>query len=458
MPTWDATKIVVDMLSAMERRGGALSAYTTAQTAFLNCVQRRTGTRLASFDAALERYAGRTKTAVDACESSGAPRSGDLPALARTTMFATYQRLSKQELAAMRRTSSEYDLLLSTDLGREFLNSVSSPEIVKRYAGYIAQSGSGSGGVSGQASATGFNCIPRTNPSGNQLNLKLEALDCLIFDTPHSWWRTNGVALENRIKNPTTWPRYAFLDTAADRCTGIRPFFGIGPDTTGDGPVPSCVKHDVAYASLQEFKGTSGGNELDETWNPVNKYLADSKFFRDIDTHDCEDPSLATRISYCLLSKRATANLYHFGVAIINKGWPIAIQDMERANYGIDERYNPSFINCATPFIPGVTNLIVSAARNVFTAKWNFHKGCVVGLSNVRFVLEDDSGTLNPLLTVYSAIAPASSCTKERSTYACTYVLPSYLVPAQSISVTVEPTHLRYGPGKYPNPASTRRR
>ncbi len=427
MPTWDATKIVVDMLSAMERRVGALSAYTTAQTAFLNCVQRRTGTRLASFDAALDRYAGGTKTAVDACESSGAPRSGDSPALARTTMFATYQRLSKQELAAMRRTSSEYDLFLSTEPGREFLGYVSSPKIVKRYAGYIAQSGSGSGGVSGQASTTGFNCM--------------EVLDCLIFDTPHSWWRTNGVALENRIKNPTTWPRYAFLDTAADRCTGIRPFFGIGPDTTGDGPVPSCVKHDVAYASLQEFKGTSDGNELDETWNPVNKYLADSKFFRDIDTHDCEDPSFAARISYCLLWKRATASVYHFGVAIINnKGWPITMQDMEHANYRLDEFYNPSFVGCTTPVLPRISDLMSSRSNETVTLTWRFHAGCTVKIAHANFNLSRGSVT--------QTVTPSCTTLAMRTTCSYTYSSPN---KGGYVAVYLAPKYHEYGPVIYRN-------
>ena len=302
MPTWDGENIVIDMLSAMERRVVALSAYTTAQTAFLNCVQRRTGTSLASFDAALDRYAGRTKTAVDACESSGAPRSGALPALARTTMFATYQRLSKQELAAMRRTNSEYDLLLSTDLGREFLDSVSSPEIVKRYAGYIAQSGGG--GVSGQASVTGFDCIPATAPSS--LTRKLEALNCLVFDTPHSWWVTNVLVLKRRIEPPSTYPQYSFLQYGAgDKCS-------FSPD----GPTPSCRKHDLAYASLRYFVGGTDSDELDTVWNPVNKYLADSKFYRDVEQHGCESPSKIAEETLCTLDKKEMANVYHWGVAV----------------------------------------------------------------------------------------------------------------------------------------------
>ena len=436
MPTWDATKIVVDMLSAMERRVGALSAYTTAQTAFLNCVQRRTGTRLASFDAALDRYSGGTKTAVDACESSGAPRSGDSPALARTTMFATYQRLSEQELAAMRRTSSEYDLLLSTDLGREFLNSVSSPEIVKRYAGYIAQSGSGSGGVSGQASTTGFDCIPATAPSS--LSGKLRALNCLIFDTPHSWWRTNGLTLENRIKSATGWTQYKFLNTDADVCTGIGVF---GSDMISpDGPAPSCRKHDVAYGSLQIFEGIDSPSELDAAWNPVNKYLADSKFHRDIATYGCQDPSWVARILVCWQEKKAMANGYHWVVAKFNtKGWPIAAQDIERANYDLDEFYNPRFTECRSPFIPNLSDGSITRSGSSVTLMWKFSAGCAVGLNDVNFHLLIESD--------YRIVAP--SCTKEGAQFTCTY---TYSPPNRGgYAVHIDPKNREYGDRFYPS-------
>ena len=427
MPTWDATKIVVDMLSAMERRVVALSVYTTAQTAFLNCVQRRTGTSLASFDAALDRYAGRTKTAVDACETSGAPRSGALPALARTTMFATYQRLSKQELAAMRRTNSEYDLFLSTEPGREFLDYVGSPKIVKRYAGYIAQSGGGGAGVSGQASVTGFDCIPATAPSS--LSGKLRALNCLIFDTPHSWWRTNGLTIENRIKSATGWSQYKFLGTAADKCTK---FF--------DGPVPSCRKHDVAVGSLPKFRGTSDGSEIDEAWHPVNKYLADSKFYRDIETYGCESPSLAARLAVCGMERKAMANVYYWGVAQVNsKGWPIASQDVERANYDLDEFYNPRFTECSSPFIPNLSDGSVTRSGASVTVRWKFSAGCAVGFDDVNFylIIEDD----------YRVVAP--SCTKVSAQFTCTY---TYSAPNRGgYAVHIEPKNWEYGSRSYPS-------
>ena len=473
MPTWDGENIVIDMLVAMEQRVFALSAYTTAQTAFLNCVQRRMGTRLASFNAALERYAGRTKTAVDACESSGAPRSGDLPALARTTMFATYQRLSKQELATMRRTSSEYDLLLSTDLGREFLNSVSSPEIVKRYTGYIAR-GAG-GGVSGQASATGFDCIPATAPSS--LSGKLRALNCLIFDTPHSWWETNAVTLENRIGNLSAWPQYGFLATDADVCTGIPlPIvvvggirLPIGDDSTPDGPAVACRKHYVAYGSLQKFERARNSHELDATWNPVNKYLADSKFRRDIQTYGCQDSSWAGKI-FCaaLVTRSAQASVYHFGVAIINsKGWPVTPQDVEHGDYRLDSAvFNPEFVNCASPHIPQISNLRVRKVQQIVTAQWDFKAGCAVGINHVNFALESYQG--NRALTVdrHTAVITSTSgatCSTAGIRSTCSYTFPQNAIrPIRTlvfnVKISIHPKAVEYGEDEYPGAVAVRTR
>ena len=45
---------------------------------------------------------------------------------------------------------------------------------------------------------------------------------------------------------------------------------------------PACLAHDVAYASLQKFVGTTSNKEIDTTWNVRNKYLADSKLYDDL--------------------------------------------------------------------------------------------------------------------------------------------------------------------------------
>ena len=460
MPTWDAENIVADMLKAMERRVFALSAYTTAETAFLNCVARRAGTRHTSFDVVLGRYTGRTKTAVDACETSGAPRSGALPALSATTMFATYQRLSKQELTAMRRTNTEYDALLSTDMGKGFLDDIGDPDILKRYATYV----SGHGMVSG-SSGTGFECIPRSAPSA--LSAKIQVLNCLVFDTPHRFWEDHAIEMEKRIKNPSGWPNYGFLATDADGCTGIKlpsvVVLGglpvpIGGDTTPDGPTVACRKHDVAYASLQKFEGTRDSQELDAAWNPVNKYLSDSKFRRDIQTYGCQDPSWRARVFCAATTRSFQASFYHFGVAIINsKGWPVTVQDIEHGEYRLESgRFDPEFVDCASPQFPQISNLRIQRVQQTVTAQWDFQAGCAVGLNDVNFELKSYRGartTIGRHNVVIDSNSPRTTCSTTGNRTACSYTFPqSRLTIARTITVqiAVQPKSPSYGGSEYP--------
>ena len=268
---WDATKIVIDMLDDMESRVTAAQDYTTAQTALLTCMNkgRAETSRFESFDDILASYTGANKARMDAggaCSSQA------------TTMFDTYQRVSKEQLTALRTSNSEYDALLSTELGRSFMENVSAPQLVKRYASYLApDSTAGAAGSSG--AITEFNCVPAVAPTS--LDAKMDVLNCLIFDTPHSFWETNSTALRDRIRDPVNWSQYSFLSYGPDdECT-----------KSPDGPRYACRKHDVVFASLQKFEGIENGSELDQAWNPRNKYLADSKFRRDVEQYGCQDPS-----------------------------------------------------------------------------------------------------------------------------------------------------------------------
>ena len=107
---------------------------------------------------------------------------------------------------------------------------------------------------------------------------RLEALSCLTLDTPHSFWVTgDGVRQSDSLK---TDPRYSYwLGFGDSECT----------DLALEGPVPSCLKHDVAYSTLQSLVGTGDTSELAETWNARNKGLADRKFKADILKYGCQD-------------------------------------------------------------------------------------------------------------------------------------------------------------------------
>ena len=122
-------------------------------------------------------------------------------------MFDTYQRLSAAELAFLRARPEnvEYDVLLDTDLGSEFVENVSSPVIVKHYASYLTNETTG--GASGSSAATGFGCVPSNAPAA--LDSNLDVLTCLIIRTPHNFWAgktlmvDNALVLKSRIDNPT---------------------------------------------------------------------------------------------------------------------------------------------------------------------------------------------------------------------------------------------------------------
>ena len=137
-----------------------------------------------------------------------------------------------------------------------------------------------------------MDCLP-TGVDGSLMSLrnKLLVLNCIIFTTPHSFWvkgnkkSRDAEQLKAAIDDPDG--RYNWLKRGDWECTA-----------SPDGPKPSCLKHDVAYASLQKFGGydtvrplTSKPNdkELDEAWNPRNKALADALFKADISKYGCQD-------------------------------------------------------------------------------------------------------------------------------------------------------------------------
>ena len=113
--------------------------------------------------------------------------------------------------------------------------------------------------------------------------------------------------------------------------------------------LPSCLKHDVAYGSLQKFAGLDDSGELDPTWNPRNKALADNKYWADIAKHGCQDagaweitvPCRGLPLIPDSVWNRTLADQYFWGVAEVNsKGWPITNEDFNHMNH------TPGFVRC----------------------------------------------------------------------------------------------------------------
>ena len=351
-------------------------------------------------------------------------------------MFDTYQRLSIAKLTDVRAGNSDYDDLLDTDLGREFVENVSSPIIVKRYAGYIAAESSTV--TRSATTTTGFGCVPSKSPIS--LNSKLNVLTCLIILTPHSFWAgktlmvNNALILKNRIDNPNVWPQYSFLGYGDfDECT-----------TSLDGPRYACRKHDVAFASLQKFQGAPTGDELDESWNPRNKSLTDIKFLTDVKRYGCQDPSWNARISFCLFPQ-TLASVYFWGVAKSasgHRGWPVTNQDLTHIIN------NPQYTQCANPYLPSVSDLTFSGTGTTLTARWNFEPGCIVGLDDIDFSLWLMVGTTIQRITVDPGAA-STPCTTIGLQVVCSYTIPSssYI---HYVLVRIQSKQLEYGPLTFP--------
>ena len=185
-------------------------------------------------------------------------------------------------------------------------------------------------------SQTGAGCVPATEPS--TLQNKLEALDCLVFKTPHHFWVTvTDEFLAEIIAD-------GWLGSGNWEC-----------DRVPEGPLPTCRKHDVAFESLQKFSGANSTEILDRTWNPRNKALADAKFWADIVQYGCWGADGNEEV-VCALGNWATATLYFWGVAQHNhKGWPVTTQDLDHARAHRDGDNNSSdpdpsthtFVDCS---------------------------------------------------------------------------------------------------------------
>ena len=466
--TWDEWAIMADLVTALRTAVTGDATYISAQTALVTCINTATPvptTLYTSFDDILDGYTGETKSKMDAggtCSSQA------------TMMFVKNQDLHRSKLATLKSGSSAnamlYAGLLETPQGRQFEANVGDSHTLKRLA-YLGATV----GVPGTlveplyvlptpgrriptmptvsvVQGPGLDCLPR-GVDGARLTLsnKLLVLNCLVFDTPHSFWVKGDASsreakqLKREIDSPTG--RYAWLKRGDWICS---------PKHVGvQGPVPSCLKHDVALASLQKFSGDDAdaplankpdGDELDEAWNPRNKALADEKLRADIRRYGCQDQSGAGAAVFCRLPRAFIAEIFHGFVARGNhKGWPITNADLTDLNS------NYKFKICDEPVVPSVSELTASMSGRTVTASWDFEPGCVpIALRDVLFEVNwsvDDS----PLGPTY--LSDPNSCSVNGDRVACSYIINHNLVlPGKSItavSVFVVPRDRMFALGAY---------
>ena len=238
---------------------------------------------------------------------------------------------------------------------------------------YDSEQREDSSGVSGQSSpdpgqtpipalGTGLGCLP-DGVDGTRLTLrnKIVVLNCLVFSTPHSFWVDHADDLRDS-------PRYnTWLSYGPDwSCTSW-------PDVSD----AVCRKHDVAFASLQNFSGstttTDAANEMDEVWNPRNKHLADIVAKAELERYGCQMPSAVAQSVFgaCLgTSPWLTGTVLHTGVSRINtKNWPYTDHEIGHS------RSFPRYVRCE---FPKATNIsLVRESSRSFSASWTYDPGCV---------------------------------------------------------------------------------
>ena len=463
--TWDEWAIMGDLVTALRTAVTGDAIFVSAQTALVTCINTTTPvptTLYTSFDDILDGYTGETKSKMDAggeCSSEA------------TMMFGKNQDLHRSKLATLKSGSSAnaslYAALLETPQGSQFEANVGDSDTLKRLA-YLGATVGTPGSLEqplyvrtlgGSAPAPrnvsreqgpGLGCLP-TNVAGARLTLrnKLLVLNCLIFDTPHSFWVRGDASsreakqLKREIDSPSG--RYAWLKRGDWLCSPPAP----------QGPVPSCLKHDVAYGGLQKLGGLDAvaplandpdGDELDEAWNPRNKALADEKLRADIRRYGCQDQSGDYAAVACLITTNEfLAQRFHDAVAKTNdKGWPVTTQDL--THFGNDMR----FTTCAAPYLPRVSNLTFSGSGNTFTAGWNFESGCVVGLDGVVFSLNLHTSQGAQITTTVDPSADSGACTATGQRATCSYTINTPR-RAYFVLVEMEPRQRAYGGLSFPS-------
>ena len=475
--TWDEWDIVGAMIGELSAAVASSTAYLRDQDVLRDCM-RATSTSpgsgggrsvtgpfpvtLATFDDLLASYTGDVKAKMEDTGAGGCATQSN-------AMFSTNEGEARAKLARLKVGNAVYAAWLATPQGQLFESNLGDPDELKlvSYLGattfepgeftrplYKTSSNGGRTTRDGPDEeelpvvGTGLDCLPQSVSNGADLTLtnKLVVLNCLVFSTAHDYWvqgddgSRDAERLRRAIDSPSA--RFAWLDRGDWECT-------LSPD----GPVPSCLKHDVAYGGLQEFAGLDAnasptdppdGDELDEAWNPRNKALADAKFKADIAKWGCQDPSNAAKFGICRLSTSGfmAEHVYFWGTARVNhKGWPVTTRDLRHID-GL-----PRFIVCSEPVVPTVSGLTASLSGNTITATWTLEQGCVgTTLADVSFDVTWFSGS-HQLPTITSNV---NTCAATGNEITCSYIFD--LPPAEAVtkvSISVVPLNREYGGDNY---------
>ena len=466
--TWDIWDVALALVTSISAYVATSTDYAAAQTALLKCVNvgRATTVRYASFDDVLADYAGTTKERMEedgTCETQA------------NKMFDTYERVTKSALARFNTSASEYFLFLESPEGSYFKNDMGDADELRILAAYasapLPSPGSlkppfyestppHDGAIDPTAPAPsvilgeGLKCLPK-GMVGKDLTLanKLRVLNCLVFSTPHDFWVEQVSTSTPSSTSIRNHPRYVdWLEAADWSCTW-----------SPDGPMPACWKHDFAYNGLQRFAGIADedawGSELDATWNPFNKALADLRFKADVLKYGCQNPSNIAKVSVCPRERKWLGDKYFWGVAEYNdKNWPVTSADLRGFSTTSEElmrrehdlRYE-RFEICSEIVFPEIENMRVVPNGKSVTLAWDFKPGCAVGLSDIK--LDATWHIKDPRRRIPYTTHNNSDCTVKKNRISCLYDFGQHQSNEiiRHVNISIIPQIREYGGHSYAN-------
>ena len=365
--TWDVYDIYADLGGDLRDAVEGNNQWVSTQRALVRCMtQSRPSNRAplsravaGSFAAIISNYSGEVRTRMEGtCRTQG------------NRMFAVHDTVHAVELKILRSTAI-YDDLLDTPVDSWIATDLANAKKLRRDAKRAAKTSSSSDN-------TGLDCqssdaVPTT------VDAKLTILNCLTLDSSHSFWvKGKGTRDADTLREHDTsnTGKYRWLDTGGWDC-----------DWSPDGPLTSCLKHDVAYGTLQAIVGTSDVDDLDTVWNPRNKALADERFRLDILEYGCQDETinfLADWIGWCDMSNEALARIYYGMVVKRNSKWPVTKSDLTEITR------TASYVECPEPPVPMAQSVNpYRSSEGDFVIEFAHNGGCLnLAVSKVEYVTQ----------------------------------------------------------------------
>ena len=260
------------------------SEFIGLETQFLDCIQRETGARPGSFDAALGGYDLDGIAAFNLCDEE-------------TGLTSTVSTLMSDEIERLRQDSRFTDFVDET-LNEEKIQTMTDPDALRQAALLFNMLRGSSTSVSSDSSSQvrtprqptpsaddWEDCLPTGAPQ--TFDDKMGIVNCLVSELPLDFWGSEDyreMEAAHQRKDPRLkWIGRGLTDGGCS--------FGLDPSYF---PLKQCLKHDFEYTALAAVVEdpvvdgvTADHGRIDAAWNPRNRSLVELRFYEDVIEHGC---------------------------------------------------------------------------------------------------------------------------------------------------------------------------